>query len=80
MYVWNPKTGGPFFTAGEPEPLYVVHKGACDRGLCARFGWDERDPATMELRVLPIYLGGNMGIVSDEDWKDALDHAERMSL
>lgn len=52
----------------------MVHKGACDRGLCADRGWNRHDPATMEISVLPVYLGRSLGL----NWEKAGELADDM--
>lgn len=67
LYVWNPDLDGPHYTEGAPEETYIVHKGRCDRELAKRLGCDENKSMSMEIQVLPIYLGNNMEI----NWQEA---------
>ncbi len=65
---------GGFFK-GEPVAVYTVHKGACDRMFHQERGYGRGDLSpTMELRLLPYYLGNNMGL----DWEKVRELAEMM--
>lgn len=63
LYVWD-------MARDDDEPggagIATVHKGACDRAFEARSGFSAY--GTMPLSLLPVYLGGNSGIRTDEDW------------
>ena len=75
LYLWkHARTQKRGFVEGVPADVFTGHKGVCDRGFCERMRWKRNDPMTMELRVLPIYLGTNMGL----DWRAARQWAEDM--
>ncbi len=77
LYTWwvEPGSGQE---DGTRYDLYTVHKGACDRGFWSSRGVSPHNsPGVMtdELTVLPVYLGANIGIVTDAGWKQARESA-----
>lgn len=71
LYMWDARLENEAFYAGEPQEVYTVHKGACDRGFCARMGWQRHGPHAGELRLLPLYLGNSAAV----DWQKARELA-----
>lgn len=74
LYVFpNQNLDDPAIMEGRKAvPLFTVHKGRCDEQFHLDRGFDPRTVPTMELSVLPIFLGNNMAL----DWDLARELAE----